>query len=278
MLRNLLSFLPDLWASRRTTGTAVMLHSGRVGSTVVAKMLNQHPRLQWEGEIFEHLSQLKTLPPDRRPDFHLRDALPPLVKLRVRSGGAHRAGHRYGFEAKHHRDQHGHIYRLDIQPFVERLSRLGVTHFIELRRKNYLRQVLSVVRLRQTGRSHVRASESIEQSPVVINPDSVPLGRIHLPLRTRFAEMDALHEHTVDALRDRHALHLTYEDDIEDDPACAYRQICDFMGLSPADPEVSLRRTNDAPLTDLIANYEEIRSVLLNTPYEWMLEEGKPHG
>jgi len=62
MLHNLLSFLPNLWASRQTSGNVVMLHSGRVGSTVVAKMLDHHPRLRWEGEIFEHLSQLKTLP------------------------------------------------------------------------------------------------------------------------------------------------------------------------------------------------------------------------
>jgi len=273
MLHNLLSFLPNLWASRQTSGNVVMLHSGRVGSTVVAKMLDHHPRLRWEGEIFEHLSQLNTLPPDRRPDFHLRDALPPLVKLRVRSGDAYRAGCRYGFEAKHHPDQHGHIYGLEVEPFVARLSRLGVQYFIELRRKNYLRQVLSVVRLRQTGQNHVRAGDPVQHSPVVINPDSVPLGRSDLPLRERFAEMDALHKKTVAVLQDRHALHLTYEEDIEDDPACAYRQICDFMGLSPMNPKVSLRRTNDAPLTSLIANYDEIRSELLGTPYEWMLEE-----
>jgi len=133
--------------------------------------------------------------------------------------------------------------------------------------------VLSVVRLRQTGQDHVRAGDPVEHSPVVINPDSVPLGQSDLPLRERFAEMDALHKKTVAAFRGRHALHLTYEADIEDDPTCAYQQICGLMGLSASDPDISLRRTNDAPLTSLIANYDEIRSELLGTPYEWMLEE-----
>lgn len=241
-----------------------MLHTGRVGSTVVAQMLAGHPALIWEGEIFERRLEA---PGSRRTRF-----IPPLIDLRLRLGAAVRAGRRYGFETKHHYEHHGHHYGLYVEAYVEHLAKIGVDHFIEVRRENYLRQIVSGVRLRGSGRSHARLGERVEREPLVIDPEAVPLGRVHLPLRARFAEMDDLHARTAEALRGRRALHLTYEQDIEDEPWVAYARICEFLGLDPVPTEPTLRRTNDAALTELIANYEEVASDLAGTPYEWMLE------
>lgn len=236
-----------------------MLHTGRVGSTVVARMLARHPNLRWDGEIFEHRSE--------------RSTFSPFLDLRARIGSAARAGRCYGFETKHHYDHHGHLYGLRVGPYVERLTRLGFDHFIEIRRENYLRQIVSGTRLRQTGQSHAPVGERVEHPPIGIDPRSVPLGRRYLPLRERFAQMDALHAETLHALQGRHVLHLTYERDIEQDPTAAYVKICEFIGLDPTPPEVALRRTNDAPLADLIANFNEVADDLAGTQYEWMLEE-----
>lgn len=239
-----------------------MLHTGRVGSTVVARMLEEHPGIRWEGEIFER----------RLRENGRRVELPPFIDLRARIGSATRDGLRYGFETKHHYEHHGHLYDLGVDRYVERLERIGFDYFIEVRRKNYLRQIVSGVRLRHSGQSHVSVGDRVERSSLFVDPAAVPLGRVNIPLVERFAVMDTLHKETTRALEGRHALFLTFERDIEKDPQVAYVRICEFLGLEPSPVQVTLRRTNDAPLRDLVSNFDAIVEELSGTEYEWMLE------
>lgn len=266
-----LSFLRDIKASKEAAGASVMLHTGRVGSTVVARMLEQHPDLRWDGEVFESRLPSKKRALKRRSRWLRREILPPLLDLRSRLGRATREGFHYGFESKHHFDQHGFTHGLPVGALVEELSRMGFEHFIEVRRENYLRQVISVIRMRQGARAHARVGEQVELSALVVNPQAVPLGRAHLPLRERFAQFDTLHEETIKVLEGRRYLSLTYERDIERDPTNAYNRICEFIGLRPVTTQVTLRRTNDAPLRSLIANFDEVADELAGTQYEWML-------
>ncbi|MDX9873495.1 MAG: hypothetical protein RBS88_01180 [Spongiibacteraceae bacterium] len=267
-INRVISLVDDYRAGQQAGGHVAMFHTGRVGSTVVAKLLEQHPQIHWDGELFERRLQRRR----GKLRSKRRDLLPPLVDLRMRVGHAARAGRIYGFEAKHQTDQHGYVYGLEIGPFVDWLMRHGVDRFIEVRRENYLRQVVSTIRLRQTGRSHARIDQQVEHPPIVIDPEAVPLGRTQVSLLERFAIFDELHQATRRALQGQQALQLTYERDIERNPVAAYQRICAFLDLEPAPAEVRLRRTNDAPLTDLIANFDEVAERLVATPYSWMLE------
>lgn len=270
-LRRLVSFIDELRGSRHTAGHVAMLHTGRVGSTVVAKLLEQHPGIQWDGEVFERRLQRRGQRKPRR-----RDRLPPLLDIRARVGAAARAGRCYGFETKHQMDQHGFVHGLAVGALVDHLSRYGIDRFIEVRRENYLRQVVSTIRLRQTGKSHAKVGQQVEHPPIIIDPRSVPLGRRYVPLLERFLIFDDLHVETRQALAGRQALHLTYERDIEQDPLQAYRRICAFIELEPVAAEIKLRRTNDAPLVELIENYDEVADLLAGSRYEWMLSAQAP--
>ena len=68
-------------------------------------------------------------------------------------------------------------------------------------------------------------------------------------------------------------LHLVYEEDVEDDPALAYRQVCDLIGVASESIESRLGRTGAAPLTSLLTNFDEIAELLTGTEYEWMLDK-----
>lgn len=273
-IRGCASLIRDLHASTGAAGHVAMLHTGRVGSTVVAKLLEQHPLLAWEGEIFERRQQRKRARERDGVPLNKRDLVPPLVDLRARVGAAARDGLRYGFETKHHPGLHARVYRLAVNDYVERLGEMGFDHFIEVRRENYLRQVASAIRLGKTGKSHVRVGETVDRSTIRIDVGATRFGATQAPLCEQFARLDELHEETQRALQSRNALLLTYERDIERDPTCAYQQICRFVGLEPVSAEVKLRRTNDVPLSGLIDNFDEVADALAGTRYGWMLELG----
>jgi hypothetical protein len=101
---------------------------------------------------------------------------------------------------------------------------------------------------------------------------AVPFGP-RQPLLAAFEEMRAGEDLLHHALDGRPALHLVYEDHVESDPTVAYRLICDLIGVEPGKAEAQLGRTGDAPLTDLLSNFDEIADLLNGTEFEWMLDK-----
>ena len=62
-----------------------------------------------------------------------------------------------------------------------------------------------------------------------------------------------------------------YEESLEADPQVAYRQLCVWLELELEPVTLLHRRINPEPLPQLIANWEEICSLIEPTPYAWML-------
>jgi hypothetical protein len=87
------------------------LHQGRCGSTVLGNMLNQHPRISFRGEIFEHFMKEKRLPiaPTTMLREHRIKSYPqrPVVAVKF-------------FEC-----QHLSLMGLGIKQFVERVKNAG---------------------------------------------------------------------------------------------------------------------------------------------------------
>ena len=68
-------------------------------------------------------------------------------------------------------------------------------------------------------------------------------------------------------------LELVYEDQIELDPRIAYRDVCNFLALPVVDVDLQQKKINPGRLTDLIANFEDVRDCLSPTRFAWMLNK-----
>ena len=66
-------------------------------------------------------------------------------------------------------------------------------------------------------------------------------------------------------------LQLVYEDHIERAPTVAYERVCGWLGVEPEPVELQHRRINSQPLSQVIANWDEIQRLVQPTPYAWML-------
>lgn len=234
-----------------------MLHVGRCGSTVVARMLDEHPDITWDGEIFE---------PSHRAELNESDDLAPADLIARRRT---RAPHHYGFETKYLASHHLGALGMSLPDYLAMLQHLGFDRFVALHRTNYLRRIVSGAVGRRAGTWHRSKPGVGEPVVITLDPQRVPFGGEQALLDV-FAELSA-GEEALHRLLPDNALWLTYEDDIAGDPVVAYRRVCDLLGVKPAPAAPQLFPTNPFPLAEMLANYDEIADLLASTPYEWML-------
>jgi hypothetical protein len=247
--------------------SALMFHTGRCGSTVLAKMLNQHPEIYWAGEIFERM-------PERHKNVTSRTNAVQLIVEQRRRECRRRGKHTFGFELKYLPGQHfgdGFI-TMTLEDYFPLIRRLHFSKFIVLHRDNYLRRAISAEVLRQNRSGH---SKSTPHKPTRITLDlqAFPLTSTYRSsLLDSFQFIDEHHGRLVKLLSNMDVLHLSYEKDIQEDPTSAYRKACRFLEVEPESPAIPLARTNPFPCEDIIENIREVRAALRNTRYEWMLD------
>jgi len=185
-----------------------MFHHGRCGSTVIGKMLNDHPRLYWAGEPF-HTSAIKQRVQNREIQFH------EMIRW-----SQYEAGPRYyGFEIKYRQLS---ILGIQSQAFLEDLCALRFNYFIHLHRKNVLRQLISSLIGQQAGYWHLSVNSDPQQSTIHLSPDGL------------IPQLDSAIQavrHFSDLLSTMNVLEINYEDHIMEDPRIAYERICAFVGF-----------------------------------------------
>lgn len=259
---------PSVWQSLRqrldsrgTPPTVAMLHSGRVGSTVLGTMLGDRDDCRWDGEPFE--------PSSSRRVAEFEQGRPPSEVVALRRAATPDTA--YVLAVKYLWSHHLRVLELTLPALVEALSDGGVDHWVLVHRRNHLRRVVSGAVGRARGSYHQRSSDGpADLVTVRLDPQDVPFGP-GAPLLDVFAELDRGRSELQRLLTDSRALWLTYEDDIEHDPTVAYRRVCDFLGLPAQEVDVRLRRTTPFPLSQVIENHDEIATLLRGTPHEWML-------
>lgn len=246
--------------SRWRPGAVAVFHIGRCGSTVLTDLLDQHPGVYWDGETYGRvIADIKRSGRSRAEvEF---DPVQYVVRRLPRSG------HRwYGFDLKF---SHVTEFGLAVADYVDAARSAGVTHFVILRRNNYVRHAISGINGGRRGKYHHRDGAPEPLAPIALPLQAVNVDLYRSSLIEHFERWDRLYNE-VELHLGENALTITYEHDIAPDPQVGYSKVQNFLGLPPYSPRVRLRRSNPEPLGDLITNLDELRQYLTGTPYAWM--------
>lgn len=250
-------------------GHVLMFHLGRCGSTVLGRMLDQHPGLTWGGELYEGPTRdapAWTGGSSRwaRSRFFPHDPVGFLQKSLETAPGA------FGFEVKPY---HLRLNGIELDQYLTGVTALDVDRFLLLSRRNHLRKVVSSLTARRAGRYHRKSGGAARSTRLAIDCSAVRLDNQERSLKDFFRSWEAELDEIRRAMSGRHFLELRYEDDVEQDPRRAYDRILAFLELDPFPAQVTLARTTPFPLADIVTNLTEVLSHLSGTPWEWMARE-----
>jgi hypothetical protein len=191
-----------------------LLRIGRVGSTVLGDMLNQHPSIAWGGEIYGTEWRRRHACDDPAGFAWRRAAMLPKRW--------------YGFEVK----------RPHVDGIPQTLGELvagyragGPVRFIVLRRENTFRKIASTAVARATGRLHLFGPTTAPRTHdfpvrVRINPQAHFIDGELRPLVDFLERFDRFHASLDELPAADASLRLSYETDLLGDPQRAYRAAC----------------------------------------------------
>jgi LPS sulfotransferase NodH len=243
-----------------------MFHIGRCGSTVVAKLLQQHHNIHWANELYEPIfKQWNRL----NPDFTQPGVMPMAPIKYLKKSISKSKVETYGFEIKPY---HLRLVGMPLENYLKEIEGLGFQHFILLDRKNKLRKIISSIKARQSGIYHLNLGSKPKLEKI-----NIPVHKIQIDHESK-SLINFIDDYIKDIkiidniLQNKNLLKLTYENDIENDPLVAYSKICSFIGVDEISPKISLSKTTPFPIRDLVENYDEVSNYLANSPYKWMLE------
>lgn len=255
--------------ARARPGNAVMFHLGRSGSTVLGRMLGQHRRIFWRGELYDPIFRqwrrenngiecVRTMPED-----------PALILRRDMRLAFHRV---YGFEMK---PFHFGLIGRSLDAMFSEFDALGFTHFILLERRNRLRKIVSSLVAHESGTYHLSTTESARLRPVHVNIEEIQIDFASKPLIDFLTDYDDRMQAITERLAGRRVLSLSYEDDIENDPHLGYQRVCSFLGVKPEPATIDLARMNPFRLRDMVQNWAEVERALTGSKFEWMLGDSQ---
>ena len=247
----------------------VTWHQGRCGSSVLGSLLNQHSKIQAQNEIFSRYM------PRRWGDRQV-----PSMRQVLDQTLAKRCKPVLNIEIKSLQAQNRSLY-CDCQliDWLDLMLSLGFHRQVVLHRRHGLRRLVSHLMAQRSG-VFVQSVQApvAPREPLLINTAAIREGA---------ATHDLLHWLDLYASTHQELLHsverfclanglsapleLIYEDSIEVDPQQAYQRFCRWLGLEPEPVSIRHRRINPEPLSQLIANWDEVVRLLEPTPHSWML-------
>jgi hypothetical protein len=173
------------------------------------------------------------------------------------------------------------VFNFDAHRYFGYLQRIGVEKLVFLHRRNLLRRLISARISLESGNWHNFKGTTVTRSnPVHIDTNCVrdpDFGSNPLPLRVlldrSFAEIERF-RHLLKA--NFQVLELWYEDHVEHDPNVGAGAITELYRVPYTAQPAPLVRQNPGTLTSLIANFDDVRRALIETPHEWMLADKSP--
>jgi len=250
----------------RVASKIAMIHIGRCGSTVVAKLLAQHRQIFWANELYEPIFKQWER---SNPGFTEPGVMPiPPIEYLISSIGKSKTK-TYGFEIKPY---HFRLINVSFEEYLNSIEQLGFEHFILLDRKNKLRKILSSIKAQKSGVYHLEKGSKPQFQKINIPIDNIQIDHESKSLLSFIDDYIKDMDSIGNMLEAKKVLKLTYEEDIEEDPINAYGKICDFIGVKKLQPIISLSKTTPFPVKDLVANYNEVANCLKLSSHGWMLE------
>lgn len=256
----LLHGVSPLLASSRQANVA-MFHIGRVGSTVVAELLNQHSEVDWAGE-FHHPRSVELW------SSHLAEEAP-LRRLRMRMALA--GLHVFGFETKFIDGQDLQRIGYPLEKYIENLKSIGFDKFILFERKNVLRRFISKKVGEKRKQWHNRGEET-KVTKIKLDVENIEAGNVQKSLFKWIDSIKTGKSKIKESLRKEEILKINYEDHVLENPKKSYRKICSFIDLKPERVSVTTRKSNPFPVKKMLLNYQEVLDRLKNTEHEWMVK------
>lgn len=246
-------------------GNIALFLAARCGSTVITDLLSKNPEVAWAKEIFNKNNMKYYIPPDWSRNPVKKTILWHLYRKRISY---------VGFETTIMPSQQldPKIIGMTMENYIDLLVRIGITHFIILKRENHWRRCISAELMRKKELSHTR--ETIEKvTKLFVDIQNTQIGRASMPLLDIFKQTDERYEQLESILASYRTLKLTYEADVRDDPHIAYDKICNFLNIEKVPVETDYKKTNPFPLDQVLENSDEVAGLLKGTPYEWMLTD-----
>lgn len=272
MLKSLSKTISSPILNKFSLGNIAMFHIGRSGSTVLGDLLNQSPKIFWDGEVYHPYVDWggqKAIRKGQDP------SIDPVKLLQAQKIKARRRY--YGFEVKfYHLDR----TNISLSDYVQQISELGVSHFIVLERKNYLRKIVSSYvafdkkknNLRTIDESdHHSADAKAKLYQINLNVNNVIIDGSNKSLLEHLEYYQNNFQKLDTELADKKVLRLAYEEHIAEGPTKGYHQVCDFLGISRHPVTVQYGKTNPFKLSEIIENFSAVEKTLNNTKFEWML-------
>ena len=225
----------------------VIFGQGRTGSTLLTSLLNSHPEITCEGEIFA------------------QRVLNPLLYVTCRSQ-IQSTSDVYGFKVKIY--QLTHTQKLDLDDAINFLKKLSEDKWqiIYLRRENLLRHAISNMMVENTGLYHRFSDDQVFWNKK-IDVDYQKL-LISMEEREKFQEAESY------VLKHIDYVPLVYEKDLLDIDAQqkTVDMLCDFIGISRCPVQTNLVRINRGKLSDIVHNYHEIQPKIEQTRFSQFLD------
>lgn len=211
---------------------------GRSGSTLLQDLLNNHPFIHCQDEILRH------------PTYSL--------KFKIKYYESTHQKPVYGFKLLTYQCTDVHKIK-NINAFLRNLSSDGYK-LIYLERENIVHQAFSCVNAFQSGTFHNRTSTVQGFSPV-----EVPVEKIHMWINI-LSRRKSIEQ---DALKDLDFLHVFYEKHLENPSQhqSTVDLVCSYLNLDSYPVKTDLKKLMPSNLEEKVANFDQIKESLANTPY-----------
>lgn len=214
----------------------ILFGQGRSGSTLLKNLLNSHPAITCEGELFNVADGYATNPLFVKLVTRFPRQFINYRRLRSKNPT-------YGFTMLY--------YQHEIKKYLfQNLVKEG-WKFIHLKRRDYLSQSLSHLVAKQTATWHRRINQAEKPIRVSIDPKEFVFW-------TELLKRNKIRENKLFEKLDH--LEIVYDDDLQSEDNWPYtsRRIFDFLNVAPASVSSPLLKTYSRPYSEIVENYDEL--------------------
>lgn len=228
----------------------VIYTRGRTGSTVLTELLNCHPDIYCDVEIFNYLYSLSKV---KFPGMYINSC----SKKAAMYGKP-----TYGFKVKIAQLRYEHNY-YNYDKILADMHSAG-WKFIYLKRENYLRHKLSNFVSSKTNIFHLKNGDIKKSEKILVDCNELLKG---------IEYSEEVEQTEKENLKNIPHLKLSYENDIQDNSKhqLTADKVFSFLGLRSEKVKTDLQRIVPDNLKDTIINYEEVYDFLKDTKYSKFL-------